>query len=183
MKAFKTGKEQKFIAVYHSYVDEVYRFIYARSGFDAALAEDVTQDIFLDVFKGLDRFKGFSSERTWIFRIAQNKLNDFYRRQYRRGESLVIDDAAQLADFEQTPEKLTEKIFERRLVQACLDCLPLHYRMLLLMKYGDGKSVKEIAAMIGKTAKATESMLQRAKGAFRKEYECREEEEHCHEEK
>ncbi len=53
MNMREAGKEQRFLAVYKAYVDEVYQFIHARSGFDPAVAEDITQDIFLDVFKGI----------------------------------------------------------------------------------------------------------------------------------
>jgi len=164
-------KEQKFTRLYNSYVDEVYQFIYARSGFDTAQAEDITQDIFLDVFKGMDGFKGLSSERTWIFRIARNKLNDFYRKQYnQKFETCEIGNVGQLNDPLQDIDTQMEKSFESQFIRKCLDKLPLHYRITLLMKYEDGSSIKQIAKVAGKSAKATESMLQRAKNAFVKEY-------------
>lgn len=168
----ETKKEHKFIVVYREYVDEVYQFIYARSGFGPALAEDITQDIFLDVFKGLDKFKGLCSERTWIFRITRNKLNDFYRKQYRKKfETCGIDNAAQLHDLSQDVEAQLVRSFESRFVRECLDKLPLHYRITLLMKYVDGKSIKQIAETADISPKAAESMLQRAKGTFIKEYQ------------
>lgn len=172
MSARKTEKEQRFIELYRSYVDEVYQFIYARSGFAPAVAEDITQDIFLDILKGLDRFKGLCSERTWVYKIARNKLNDFYRKQYgRKFETCDMDEAGQLRDPAQDMDTQMEKSFESRFVHECLDKLPLHYRITLLMKYIDGKSVKQIAEVASKSTKATESMLQRAKGAFIKEYQ------------
>ena len=82
MSIFKDEREQKFISVYHSYVSEIYQYVYLRTGMNKALAEDITQDIFVDVYRGMSAFKGLSSERTWVFKIARNKLNDFYRKQY-----------------------------------------------------------------------------------------------------
>lgn len=117
MNGREKEKEQRFIAVYRSYVDEVYRFICARSGFNPDVAEDITQDIFVDVLEGLDKFKRLCSERTWVFRIARNKLNDFYRKQYGREiETCEIDDAGQVADPEQNMDLHMEKSFESRYV-------------------------------------------------------------------
>ncbi len=180
MSMRETDKEQKFIAVYNAYVDEVYRFICARSGFAPVVAEDITQDIFLDVFKGMDKFKGLCSERTWVFRIARNKLNDFYRKQYsRKIEVCEIDEPEQLADPKQAMDWQMEKSFENQCIRECLAMLPSHYRITLLMKYVDDKSVKQIAQIVNKTPKATERMLQRAKSAFIKEYQLSKEKEKC----
>jgi RNA polymerase sigma-70 factor (ECF subfamily) len=180
MRARETDKEQQYITAYNAYVDEVYRFIYARSGFAPAVAEDITQDIFLDVLKGMDKFKGLCSERTWVFRIARNKLNDFFRKQYsQRLEVCEIDEAEPLADREQTMDWQMEKSFQNQSVRECLTKLPAHYRMALLMKYVDGKSVKQIAEIANKTPKATERMLQRARSAFIKEYQLSKEREQC----
>lgn len=82
MNQAKEARERCFISIYRKHVDEVYQYVLLRTGFDVPLAEDLTQDIFLDVFKGLWGYKGLSSEKTWIFEIAQNKLFDYYRRQY-----------------------------------------------------------------------------------------------------
>ena len=79
-----------------------------------ALAEDITQDIFMDVYRGMSGFKGLSSERTWIFKIARNKLNDFYRKQYRSKFEMVELDTIlyeQLEDPTQDIQELMIKIF------------------------------------------------------------------------
>ena len=171
MNTKATEKEQRFAGLYMTYIDEVYQFIHVRSGSDPAVTEDISQDIFFSVLNGLDRFRGLCSERTWIYRIARNKLNDFYRRQYRqKAEICDIAEAEQLHDPAQDIDEQIEKPFESQFIRKCLDNLPLHYRLALLMKYMDGKSIREIAEISGKSLKATESMLQRAKGAFIKEY-------------
>jgi len=100
-------KEEKFISLYRAFVNEIYQYVFLRTGLDAALAEDITQDIFLDAFKGMGGFKGLCSNRTWIFRIARNKLYDFYRKQYRQKIELVgINDP------------LTEHLGSSRLLRA-----------------------------------------------------------------
>jgi len=171
MKTQDSEKEQRFIKLYKSYIDEVYQFIYMRSGFSPPIAEDITQDIFLAVFKGLDKFKGLCSERTWIYKIARNKLNDFYRTQYSiKYELCDFKEAQQLHDPAQDMDLLIESSFESQFIRECLEKLPLQYHVILIMKYVDGKSIHQISEIINKSHKAAESMLQRAKGAFIKEY-------------
>jgi len=173
MSILKDEREQKFISIYLSYIDEIYQFIYLRTGLNQALAEDITQDTFVDVYKGVLGFKGLSSERTWIFKIARNKLNDFYRKQYSsKSEHIEIDSnlLKQLEDPTQNIQDLMTESFEREKVRNCLEGLLEQYKIVLIMKYIDEKSVKEIAFIVGKSPKAIESILQRAKNSFIKSY-------------
>lgn len=130
MNARYNRKEQNFIEIYNACVDEVYGFVYVRTGFDSATAEDLTQDVFLAVFKGLEKFAGKSSERTWVFGIARNKLNDFYRSRYAH-ESCEMEEAATLSDPKQDAYALAVKSFESRIVRDCLERLPSRYQMVL----------------------------------------------------
>ena len=174
MNQAKESKTQNFISVYNNHIDEIYQYVLLRTGFDVPLAEDITQDIFLDVFKGLRSFKGLCSERTWIFKITKNKLFDYYRKQYReKAEILAIDNqmADELIDPKQSIEEHLQVIFESQQVKECLSQLPQQYRILLLLKYVEEISVKEIAQIIDKSPKSVESMLQRARGAFIKQYQ------------
>lgn len=155
-------KEEKFISIYKKTVDEVYQFIFLRVGFDESIAEDMTQDIFLDVFKGMNGFKGLCSERTWIFKIAKNKLYDFYRKRYNQTAQLVeIDNqlAEQLSDDKQDIEQYMEIVFETQAVCDSLNSLPPHYKIILLLKYIDNKSIKQIAEIVHRSPKAIESLL------------------------
>lgn len=173
MSIYKDEQEQKFITIYRTYVDEIYQYVYLRLGLNHALAEDLTQEIFLDVYRGLSGFKGLCSERTWIFRITKNKLNDFYRKQYRPKFELVdIDDSTveNVVDSSDDVQDLMIRSFEKENVRACLNELSEQYRIVLVLKYIDEQSVKNIAYIVGKSPKAIESILQRAKKAFIKSY-------------
>lgn len=83
-----------------------------------------------------------------------------------------IDDymAEYLEDPSQDIQELLIKSFEREKVRACLNGLPEQYRIVLVLKYIDEKTVKEIASIVEKSPKAIESILQRAKNAFIKSY-------------
>jgi len=166
-------KEQRFIKAYNSYIDEIYKYVFLRTGLESVTAEDITQDIFLEVFKGFDKFKALCSERTWVFKIARNKVYDYYRKQYKQCmESISIEEGGtqQLCDPGQDVDQLIEKSFESKYVLECLNSLPQHYKITLLLKYSDGKSVNEIASIIDKSNKAIDNILQRAKLMFIKQY-------------
>ena len=174
MSIFKNEQENKFIQIYRQYVDEIYQYVFLRTGMSKVLAEDMTQEIFVDVFKGISSFRRLSSERTWIYKIAQNKLNDFYRKQYRSKFEMINFDTIQYDQFEHPSQDIQElmiKSFEREKVQSCLDGLLEQYKIVLILKYIDEKRVKDIASILGKLPKAIESILQRAKNAFMKAYE------------
>lgn len=178
MSNARTPKEQKFILIYQNYVDEVYQYVFLRTGFNTPLAEDITQDIFLDVYKSLNNFRGLCSERTWIFKIAKNKIFDFYRKQYSQHPETVAIDVLiteQLSDPKQDIDEYLQTDFKSQQVRECLSQLPQQYKVLLLLKYVEEKRVKEIAQIVDKSPKSVESMLQRAKGAFLKLYAEKEE--------
>lgn len=165
--------EQQFIAFYNAYVDEVYRTVYRRTGFERETAEDITQEVFLDVYRGLGRFRGLCSERTWVFRITAHKINDYYRRHYRQAvERVELDDEAttQVSDDAQDIATLVENTLEGERILDCLNRLPPHYKQTLILKYLQGRTVAEIAQLADKPFKAAESLLQRAKAAFIKQY-------------
>lgn len=177
MSIARNSKEQRFISIYQTYADEVYQYVFLRTGFDVGLAEDITQDIFLDAYKGFNGFRGLCSDRTWIFKIAKNKVFDFYRQQYNQQSKIVAmndQSVEQLSDPKQDLEECLQLSFERQYVRECLSQLPQQYKIVLLLKYIEEKRVKEIAQILDRSPKSVESMLQRAKAAFIKHYTERE---------
>lgn len=169
----KENCEKKFKRIYAQYVDEIYQYVFLRTGVNVGIAEDLTQEIFMDVFKGLSRFKGLCSERTWVYKITKNKVNDFYRKQYRHLEPIPLEDdlTAEISDPKQDMDALVEKTFSSAGIIDCLNQLPEHYKLVLLLKYIDDRSVKEIATITNKSPKAVENILLRARAGFIKAYQ------------
>lgn len=158
--------------------DALYEFVHYRLGGDRALSEDVVQESFVVALEGLASFDGRSSLHTWLCGIARNKL----RAHRRKRRPMALEDALDEADEEidailarVASEPLPEWVLERRetreLVGATLSSLPVDYRRALLGKYVDGSSVAQIALAIGKSEKATESTLTRARLAFANVFE------------
>ncbi len=67
----RLSKEEQFRLLYEAYSKEIYQYVFIRTGLEVTRAEDITQDIFLEVFRSLERFKGLCSERTWIFKLTK----------------------------------------------------------------------------------------------------------------
>ncbi len=165
--------KQRFRALYEACIDEVYGYVYLRTGMKADRAEDICQEIFLAVYRGMNHFRGDSSERTWVYKIARNKITDYYRKSFRMSDEPLSADDEAVTEFEDKVgrvEDLVEKTYNSQCVADCFRALPEHYRMVLILKYMDDVSVKKIAAVTGKSAKAVESLLQRAKASFIAEY-------------
>lgn len=160
------------------HLDALYEFVHYRVGGDRHRAEDLVQDTFVAALEGIQAFDGRSSLHGWLCGIARNKLRNERRRARPRSLEEVLEAADPeidliLAEVARTP--LPEAVLERRqtqaLVGATLSSLPLEYRRSLLAKYVEGSSVAEIARRTGKSEKAAESTLTRARVAFARVFE------------
>jgi RNA polymerase sigma-70 factor (ECF subfamily) len=170
------GDEAAFRAVFESYFPRLYRFAIPRVGGDGEEARDVVQQSFCRAFERLDTYRGEASLYGWILQICRNALIDRARRQSVRpqplklresGEALnAIAEAIRAPENEQ-PEHRVARLELLQVIQATLDYLPSHYCDVLEWKYIEENSVKEIADMLNIAPKAAESLLTRARKAFR----------------
>jgi len=165
-------RERDFSRLYLESFDYVYSFILARVAGDRRLAEDIAQETFTAAWLSFDRFQGASSFQTWVCSIANNKLRESYRKTIRREkhEFVFREEPYVLADG----FNLEDTVLSRETGSAVLRVLSKlnpSYRYALILKYVDGLSVKQIARAMGKTQKAVDGILQRARGAFEKEYQ------------
>ncbi len=130
---------------------------------DEALAEDATQEIFTKIFLNLSRFGEKSKFSTWVYSITYNYCIDFLRRKKKQKDifSDEMEKAPELAE-EETPDKelLEMEIGQLKIV---LDNIPPGDRAILLMKYQDEMSIKEIADILDKTESAIKMKIKRAK--------------------
>ena len=158
--------EARFRDWYGATLPRVYRYLAARCGGDDALAEELTQQTFVEAIRQRDRFDGRSDIVTWMCAIGRNKLVDHYRRHgrdARRHERLIVD---QLHATD-APWRAAEA---RDAVEAAMAQLPSDQRIALLFRYLDGLSVREVARSIRRSEKATESLLARGRESFRRAF-------------
>lgn len=134
--------------------------------------EAFTHDIFLEAIDALPLFEAKSSFATWLYRIAHNKLVDWYRK--KKINSLLLSQLPFLEIVAQEvyqPEFQYEKNKIRDKIESTLRSLSSKYRRILKLHYEEQKSVKEIALIMDLSFKATESLLYRARQEFKRSYE------------
>jgi RNA polymerase sigma-70 factor (ECF subfamily) len=148
------------------YTDAVYGYVRHRLGRRTDMVDDMVQDVFIAALGGLAQFRGESSLRSWLLGIARHKVEDFYRRQLQAPESLD-EEADGPASADPPLDEAIDRERARAKTQQILQQLPEQYGLALLWRYWENRSVRDIAAATGKTEKAIERTLARARTQFR----------------
>ena len=157
--------ERAFDEFFTTYAPRLFRFALRRTG-NEDLAEEIVQTTLITAVKKLKTWRGEAALFTWLCAICRRQLVDHWRRTARQPESQPFDDDPEVkAHLESLTDAGRDALAER--VQVTLDYLPERYGELLEWKYLQGLSVIEIAERIASTPKAVESMLTRARAAFR----------------
>ena len=147
-----------------------------RLGDDTASAEDAVQQTLCRAVERLDQFKGEAALFTWLCKICRNTIVDMSRsKATRRSDSVPFEDTDEIrAALESIsamaivdPQETAIMDQVESLVRTILDYLPGRYGDVLEWKYMQGLSVKEISERLEITPKAAESVLNRARLAFR----------------
>ena len=155
------------------YADPVYAYVLQRLAPRTDLVDDLVQEVFLGALRGLRSFAGHSSLRAWLLGIARHKVEDHYRAVFRRSETLSeLNDESALVSvaFPELDERLDRRRLQEKTRQV-LTRLPQAYSCALLWQYWEKRSVREIAAATGKTEKAAERLLARARAQFKRQWE------------
>lgn len=169
------GDQNAFDEFFREYFPRLYRFTLTRVDNDAALAEEIVQRTMCIVVRTMGSYRGEALLFTWLCQICRNEMNAVFRQRGVEARSdIPLDDhpAVQAAlesimsdDFR--PESIRRREEIATFVRTTLDQLPRKYAVALEMKYIYGNSVAEIARALGLGEKAAESLLTRARAAFR----------------
>jgi RNA polymerase sigma-70 factor, ECF subfamily len=166
-----SGDEEAVGRFHQDYADAVFRFIYRRVGDSYEDAQELTLDVFLVAVNYAGTFDDSHPVLTWLCGIAKVRIADFYRRQGRHKRippaRLLSLDALSgpgggglpVVDAEDVPGRLEAA----RVVDQVMAALREEEREVLMLRYVDGFSVREIGLLMGRTEKAIESLLMRAK--------------------
>ncbi len=159
VKRVLNGETEHFREIVTRYQTRVYAIAYKVSRHEKD-AEDITQDIFLQIYRSLHSYKHHSTFSTWLYRVAMNKALDYKRKA--PPPTVVLEENEYMHQFD-TPESALIKKTERALVMAQLNELPPRYRDMIQYYYVNQYSYKEIAYKLGIAEKTVESRLYRAK--------------------
>jgi RNA polymerase sigma-70 factor, ECF subfamily len=170
------GDERAFRDLFDRFFPRLYRFALVRLDGDHDLASEVVQQTICKGLDRLDTYRGEAALYTWFCQICRHALID-QRRTAERSERFVrpLEDEPDIravleafaAPSEAQPDAQAWRSDIQRLVQATMDVLPDHYGDVLEWKYVDELPVQEIAARLDLGLKAAESLLTRARTAFR----------------
>jgi RNA polymerase sigma-70 factor, ECF subfamily len=156
----------RFVA---AHIDAVYGYARLRLTPRIDLVDDVVQDVFLAALNGLATFQGQASLRTWLLGIARHKIEDLYRQRLR--VPLAPDG---LNGVEEKPLAKTIPLDEeidaaraREKTRRVLARMPDRYGLMLLWRYWEQRSTREIAVAIDTTEKSVERTLARARTRFK----------------
>lgn len=166
------GKDRKATADFvDRCTDWVYPLLRRRLVPRSEIIEDTLQEILLAAWQALPTYRGDSSLQSWILGIARHKVDDYYRRRIREVDVIIEEE-------DSAPEPASVPLLEQQLdsaaqqqqVQKILSDLPESYALALIWRYRDEKTVREMAEVSGKTEKAMERLLARARENFRRRW-------------
>lgn len=163
------GDRAAFDALFLKYQDYVYNIVYGIVGQPEA-ARDVTQEVFLQVYRSLGSFRRGSRFATWLYRVAVNRAVDFARSQRRWRFTTLDDEAKAKPDPEQNPEASALRHSEEETVRSVLRSVPPKHRDVLVLRYFQNLSVEEIAEILGVSVAAAKIRLHRARQHFKERF-------------
>jgi RNA polymerase sigma-70 factor (ECF subfamily) len=157
----------EFAELYNEHSRAIY-YLTLRFLGDPQKAEDATHDVFLKAFRKMDQFRGESSWRTWLYRIAINHCRNLQqswneRHMLSNADDALWDNAAAKTD---SPLRVLEIKELGQRIQTALDALPGEYRLLLLLVADEQLSYEQVGALTNQTADAVRGKLHRARKAF-----------------
>lgn len=166
----KKGERQAYQTLVKNYQHKVYN---TALGFlqDGNDAQDLAQEVFIEVFHTIHQFKGTAKLATWVYRITVNKcLEEIRRRKRKKRMAFIISifdtnyqtDIDKYSDFEHPGIKLERKEHHQYLNKALM-ALPEHYRTVIVLHKLEGLGQQEIAEILDKSVSAVESIMVRAK--------------------
>ena len=175
VKFLLKGRKAAFDQFFHAYFPRLYRFVLPRVGKDEDFAEEVVQIVMGKAIYKLDTYRGEASLYTWLCTFCRYEISAQFKQKNRVHEHIEFSEdqpsiqaaLESLSLAEASPELHYNRNELSRLVQITLDHLPEVYSEVLKCKYLQGMSMKEISEHIGRSSKAVESILSRARNAFR----------------
>jgi RNA polymerase sigma-70 factor (ECF subfamily) len=164
IRAMARRDPSAWAAMYDRHVGELFGVVFHLLGGDRNAAEDVNQEIWLLAIEQFDRFDPSRGEfRNWLLGIARHRALRHRRGVARHSPDYNFDGPSNVL----APPDLLEEVERAGVVRAALLCLQEDYRGVLLDKYVAGLTVAEIADRIGRSAKAVDSLLSRARAQLR----------------
>lgn len=159
--------------LYKQYFEPVKRYLERYTGNNHA--EELAQEVFIKVIKNREQFRGESSEKNWIYRIATNTAKDFLKSRYKKDIDKISETDLEHYDSswvdEASPEALKMTSEMNQCIQEFIHRLPDQYATALVLSELEGRNIKEISEILDLSQNATKVRLHRARARLRDEIE------------
>jgi RNA polymerase sigma-70 factor (ECF subfamily) len=160
------GDSKAFEMLYLHYMEKIYRYIYFRVA-DEAQAEDMTEEVFVRAWEALPKYKlGETRFTSWLYTIAHNLIVDHYRR--RNPTPISTHDLNRYADRRDLPERIVSRRQEFDVLAKSIMQLEDLEQQVLILRFVEELSHREIAKIIGKSQTASRVIQHRALKSLRK---------------
>lgn len=150
------GENSAFGAIYEIWAGHIYKFIYLKTR-DEDVADDITADVFLKVWKGIKTFKPKSDTKfsTWLFAIARNSVIDYYRT---TKQTIPFENLPEIVDIEGEVDLYPEQ----KVLQEALEDLRPEYKQVLVLRYVEDQSIAKVAQIMKKKEGNVRALTHRA---------------------
>lgn len=175
IKDLKEGQADAFKRLVEGYKDKLinicYGFVHNKED-----AEDITQDVFIEVYKSVAYFRGDAKLSTWLYRISVNKSLDFIRKKKRKKRFAKLQNFLGTEGVTDTipdrdksnPYTIIENQERVEILNEAIDTLTVNQKIVFTLGKSEGLKNKEIAEMMGTSLSSVESLMHRAKENLRK---------------
>ncbi len=150
------GDNRAFGAIYELWAEHIYRFIYLKTR-DEDIAEDITAEVFLKVWKGIKTFKPKPEVKfsTWLFAIARNAVIDYYRTTH---QTIPFENLPEIVSIEEEIDLYPEQSH----LQQELDQLRPEYKQVLVLRYIEDQPIAKVAQIMKKKEGNIRALTHRA---------------------
>ncbi len=171
IQQYISGDEKSLEILIAKYLKQIYNFVYRNVGSQAD-AEDITQEVFVKVWKNIRKFDQKKNFKPWVYQIAKNASIDFLRKkktipfskfENENGQNMIIDT---MADHE--AENLVENLSDKRVVESIMAGLPEKDRRIIDLRHNQGMSFKQISENMQEPINTVKSRYRRIIFGLRK---------------
>jgi len=170
---YLAGDGKSLEILIHRYLKPIYSFVHRYVGNEQE-AEDITQEVFVKVWRNFKKFDQNKSFKTWIFTIAKNTSFDFLKKKKTipfsefendEGENKLIET---LADPAPLPDELLKRVGIGEMLNVAINQLAPKYRMVLFLRYNEHFAFREIAELLGESINTIKSRHKRSIALLKK---------------
>lgn len=167
IKKYFSGDEKSLEILISSYLKPIYNFVYRYLN-NKQDAEDITQEVFVKMWRNLKKFDQRRIFKTWIFSIAKNTMIDFLRKKKMilfsefENEEKKNKLTETIADPAPPPDEILNRTYITEMLNKAIKQLSLKYRLVLFLRYNDHFNFREIAEVLGEPLHTVKSRHRRA---------------------